>query len=96
MNMLNFDKKEMQQQQRPFIAEAVFAVEAVSAEQQSEKQVKAKHFFSSMHSYVVLLGYILKYSWSNLSLPSASDILRYILSCRASAIYGLPINLRYI
>ena len=38
MNMLNFDKKEMQQQQRPFIAEAVFAVEAVSAEQQSEKQ----------------------------------------------------------
>ena len=31
-----------------------------------------------------------------LSLPSESDILRYILTCRASAIYGLPINLRYI
>ena len=29
-------------------------------------------------------------------LPSASDILRYILSCRAIAIYDLPINLRYI
>ena len=34
--------------------------------------------------------------WSDWRLPSASDILRYILSCRASAIYGLPINLRYI
>ena len=31
-----------------------------------------------------------------LTLPSASDILQYILSCRASAIYGLPINLQYI
>ena len=49
-----------------------------------------------MHSDVLVLAYILKYSWSNLSLPSASDILRYILSCRASAIYGTPINLRYI
>ena len=29
-------------------------------------------------------------------LPSVSDILRYILSCRAIAIYDLPINLRYI
>ena len=31
-----------------------------------------------------------------LSLPSASDILRYILSCQASATYDLPINLQYI
>ena len=29
-------------------------------------------------------------------LPSAFDILRYSLSCRAIAIYDLPINLRYI
>ena len=29
-------------------------------------------------------------------LPSAFDILRYILSCQAIAIYDLPINLRYI
>ena len=29
-------------------------------------------------------------------LPSASDILRYILSCRTIAIYDPPINLRYI
>ena len=29
-------------------------------------------------------------------LPSAFDILRYILCCRAIAIYDLPINLRYI
>ena len=45
---------------------------------------------------LVLLGKLLKYLWSDLSLPSASDILRYILSCRTSAIYGLLINLRYI
>ena len=31
-----------------------------------------------------------------LSLPSGSDISRYILPCRASTIHGLPINLRYI
>ena len=30
-----------------------------------------------------------------LNLPSGSDIPRYILTCRAIAIYGLPINLRY-
>ena len=48
MNMLNFDKKDIQQQERPFIAEAVFAVEAVSAEQQSEKQVKAKQLLDRM------------------------------------------------
>ncbi len=47
MNMLNFDKKDIQQQERPFIAEAVFAVEAVSAEQQSEKQVKAKQLLDT-------------------------------------------------
>ena len=29
-------------------------------------------------------------------LPSAFDILRFILSCRAIAIYDMPINLRYI
>jgi malate synthase len=46
--MLNFDKKDIQQQERPFIAEAVFAVEAVSAEQQSEKQVKAKQLLDRM------------------------------------------------
>ena len=32
----------------------------------------------------------------NLSLPSGSDILPIYWSCRASAIYDLPINLRYI
>ena len=30
------------------------------------------------------------------SLPSWSDILRYIWTCRASAIYDIPINWRYI
>ena len=38
------------------------------------------------------IRYIAKY----LSLPSGSDISRYILNCRAIAIYGLLINLRYI
>ena len=50
---------------------------------------------SAMHCDVLLLGYI-----SNIYVgsepPECTDILRYILSCRASAIYGLPINLRYI
>ena len=31
-----------------------------------------------------------------LSLPSGSDILRYIWTCQASAIYDIPINWRYI
>ena len=30
------------------------------------------------------------------SLPSGSDILRYIWTCRASALYDMPINWRYI
>ena len=47
--------------------------------------------FSQIHCDV--LGYKLKYLWSDLSLLSASDILRYMLSCRAIAIYDLPINL---
>ena len=51
-------------------------------------------FFSAVHSGVLVLGYVLKYLWSDLSLPSASDILQYILSCRASAICGLPIYLQ--
>ena len=55
-------------------------------------------FFSPIHCDV--LGYKLKYSWSDLSLLSASDILRYIFcpaECiRYIAIYDLPINLRYI
>ena len=51
--------------------------------------------FFAMHCDVLLLGYISNiYVWSEP--PECTDILRYILSCRASAIYGLPINLRYI
>ena len=50
---------------------------------------------SAMHCDVLLLGYISNiYVWSEP--PECTDILRYILSCRASAIYGQPINLRYI
>ena len=35
-------------------------------------------FFSAMHCDVLVLGYILKYLWSDLSHMSASDTLRYI------------------
>ena len=54
--------------------------------------------FSAMHCGGLVLG-IPTWDIKNicgliLSLPSASDILRYILSCRASAICGLPIYLR--
>ena len=34
--------------------------------------------------------------WSVASLQNGFNILRYIWACRASAIYGLPINLWYI
>ena len=50
--------------------------------------------FSAIHCTVMcwcwdILGLILIH-------PSDSHILRYILSCWASVIYGLPINLQYI
>ena len=32
----------------------------------------------------------------DIDVPSGSDILRYIWTCRASAIYDIPINWRYI
>ena len=38
----------------------------------------------------------IKYQHQDLSLPNVTDISRYIQACRASTIYGLPINLRYI
>ena len=61
--------------------------------------------FSYFSNSMWCVGIKLKYSWSDLSplsasdiyfvLPSAFDILRYILSRRAIAIHDLPINLRY-
>ena len=48
MNMLTFDKTEIQNQDKPFIAEAVFAVETISANQQTEKQVKAKQLLDRL------------------------------------------------
>ncbi|MBG0759944.1 malate synthase [Vibrio cidicii] len=48
MNMLRFDKNDIQQQHRPFIAEAVFAVEAVSSSEQNEKQLKAKQLLDRL------------------------------------------------
>lgn len=48
MNMLTFDKTEIQNQNRPFIAEAVFAVETINANQASEKQTKSKQLLDRL------------------------------------------------
>ncbi|MGF1709819.1 hypothetical protein L4C37_04420 [Vibrio kagoshimensis] len=48
MNMLTFDKTEIQKQTKPFIAEAVFAVETISSNRQSEKQIKAKQLLDRL------------------------------------------------
>ncbi|HAS25747.1 hypothetical protein AB4242_00330 [Vibrio splendidus] len=72
MNMLTFDKTEIQKQSKPFIAEAVFAVETISANQQTEKQVKAKQLLDRLFplengshqdvtSYVVDYRHIMAY-----------------------------------
>lgn len=72
MNMLTFDKTEIQQQSKPFIAEAVFAVETISANQQTEKQIKAKQLLDRLFplengshqdvtSYVIDYRHILAY-----------------------------------
>ncbi|MDN3696043.1 MULTISPECIES: malate synthase [Vibrio] len=72
MNMLTFDKTEIQKQNKPFIAEAVFAVETISANQQSEKQIKAKQLLDRLFplengthqdvtSYVIDYRHVLAY-----------------------------------
>ncbi|MEF1292123.1 hypothetical protein [Vibrio sp. M260118] len=48
MNMLTFDKTEIQNQNKPFIAEAVFAVETINAKQTSEKQTRAKQLLDRL------------------------------------------------
>ncbi|TFH93272.1 MULTISPECIES: hypothetical protein [Vibrio] len=48
MNMLTIDKTEIQKQDKPFIAEAVFAVEKTNSKQSSEKQTKAKQLLDRM------------------------------------------------
>ncbi|WP_428774674.1 hypothetical protein [Vibrio sp.] len=48
MNMLTFDKTEIQKQHKPFIAEAVFAVETISASEQNEKQCKSKQLLDRL------------------------------------------------
>ena len=48
MNMLTIDKTEIQEQNMPFIAEAVFAVEKMDSKQTSEKQVKAKQLLDRL------------------------------------------------
>lgn len=48
MNMLTFDKTDIQKQDKPFIAEAVFAVEKMNANHTIEKQVKAKQLLDRL------------------------------------------------
>ncbi|MCK6264551.1 hypothetical protein KP803_14825 [Vibrio sp. ZSDE26] len=66
MNMLRFDKKETTTNNKPFIAEAVFAVETISAKQQNEKQVKAKQLLDKLFplehgSHQEVSGYMIDY-----------------------------------
>ncbi|QXO15543.1 MULTISPECIES: aldolase/citrate lyase/malate synthase family protein [Vibrio] len=67
MNMLTFDKTEIQQQPKPFIAEAVFAVETISADKQCEKQAKAKQLLDRLFplengSHQDVTSYMIDYS----------------------------------
>lgn len=48
MNMQTFDNKDIQTNTAPFIANAVFAVEAINAEQAVEKQLKAKQLLDRL------------------------------------------------
>ena len=55
------------------------------------------HCYSTMDVLQMQMQHWNKYqNDQDLSLPSGSDILPIYWSCRASAIYDLPINLRYI
>ncbi|WP_306331471.1 hypothetical protein [Vibrio injensis] len=66
MNMLTFDKTNIQSTQHPFIAEAVFAVETTSANQQRERQVKAKQLLDRLFplesgSHQEVTSYVIDY-----------------------------------
>lgn len=66
MNMLTFDKTNIQSTQHPFIAEAVFAVETTSANQQRERQVKAKQLMDRLFplesgSHQEVTSYVIDY-----------------------------------
>ena len=66
MNMLTFDKTEIQNKEQPFIADAVFAVEAINSNQVIEKQVKAKQFLDKIFplesgSHEAVTSYVIDY-----------------------------------
>ncbi|MDN3612473.1 hypothetical protein ACODM8_16355 [Vibrio ostreicida] len=66
MNMLTFDKTDIQQQDKPFIAEAVFAVENMSASQGIEKQATAKRLMDRLFplksgSHQQVAAYVIDY-----------------------------------
>jgi len=67
MNMLTLDKTDIQKQQKPFIAEAIFAVETISALHSTEKQVKAKQLLDrlfplEMGSHQDVTSYMIDYN----------------------------------
>ncbi|MBC5852334.1 hypothetical protein [Vibrio metschnikovii] len=66
MNMLTFDKTNIQSTQHPFIAEAVFAVETTSVNQQRERQAKAKQLMDRLFplesgSHQEVTSYVIDY-----------------------------------
>jgi malate synthase len=66
MNMLTFDKTEIQKQAQPFIAEAVFAVETINSTQATEKQVKSKQLLDRLFpletgSHKEVTAYVIDY-----------------------------------
>lgn len=66
MNMLTIDKTEIQNNDMPFIAEAVFAVEKMDSTQTSEKQVKAKQLLDRLFpleegSHQEVTAYVIDY-----------------------------------
>ncbi|RJX70953.1 hypothetical protein DZ860_11505 [Vibrio sinensis] len=66
MNMLTFDKNDIQNQPQPFIAQAVFAVETIDASQASEKQAQAKQLLDRLFplesgSHEEVTAYVIDY-----------------------------------
>ncbi|MDA0150158.1 hypothetical protein [Vibrio sp. LaRot3] len=66
MNMLTIDNNDIQNNTTPFIAEAVFAVEAIDASEAMEKQMRSKQLLDSLFplengSHTEVTAYVIDY-----------------------------------